>query len=110
MLEKTTRVNLLYDFYCNLLTQKQRAIIELYFHQDLSLGEIAGEMDISRQAVHDLVKRTVNSLERYEEKLQLWQKYQVQEELCKDILRCLEEEKQLTGSRIRRFIGEIRQL
>ncbi|HZK23939.1 MAG TPA: YlxM family DNA-binding protein [Oscillospiraceae bacterium] len=79
MLEDTTRVNLLYDFYGNLLTKKQRAYLELYYQDDLSLAEIADNEGISRQGVHDLVKRAVRSLENAEKRLGLLVRFTAQE-------------------------------
>lgn len=76
MLEKTTRMNYLYDFYNSLLTPKQQSYMSLYYLDDYSLGEIADEYDISRQAVYDNIKRTEAMLEEYEEKLGLLQKFQ----------------------------------
>lgn len=75
MLEKTTRVNFLYDFYQSLLTDKQRAYMRAYYLEDYSLGEIASVHDVSRQAVYDNVKRTEAMLEEYEQKLQLFEKF-----------------------------------
>ncbi len=69
MLEKTVEISVLYDFYNQLLTGKQRDIVDLYYNQDLSLGEIAEEFDVSRQAVYDVLKRTERLLYQYEEKL-----------------------------------------
>ncbi|MDI3257193.1 MAG: YlxM family DNA-binding protein [Kyrpidia sp.] len=66
MLDKTTRVNLLYDHYGGLLTEKQRRFVELHYFEDLSLGEIADLFGVSRQAVHDHLKRAVDQLEQYE--------------------------------------------
>jgi uncharacterized protein len=80
MLEKTTRINYLYDFYQSLLTPKQQSYMSLYYLDDYSLGEIAEEYDVSRQAVYDNIKRTETMLEEYEEKLLLFQKFQ---ERCK---------------------------
>ncbi|MGP7817531.1 putative DNA-binding protein [Niallia sp. 01092] len=76
MLEKTTRMNYLFDFYQSLLTPKQRSYMSLYYLDDYSLGEIADEYDVSRQAVYDNIKRTEAMLEEYEQKLLLLQKFQ----------------------------------
>lgn len=81
MLEKTTRMNYLYDFYQSLLTPKQRSYMSLYYLDDFSLGEIAEEYDVSRQAVYDNIKRTEAMLEEYEEKLLLFQKFQERSKL-----------------------------
>jgi len=69
--DKLARMALLYDFYSSLLTPKQRESLDLYYQQDFSLGEIAEESGISRQAVHDLLKRTEKILLEYEKKLGL---------------------------------------
>ena len=75
MLEKTMRINYLFDFYQSLLTEKQKSYMSLYYLDDYSLGEIADEYDISRQAVYDNIKRTEAMLEEYEMKLLLFQKF-----------------------------------
>lgn len=75
-LEKTTRMNFLFDFYQALLTEKQRSYMEYYYLDDLSLGEIAEEYEISRQAVYDNIRRTGAMLEEYERKLMLFEKFQ----------------------------------
>lgn len=71
ILEKFERMALLSDFYGNLLTERQQEVIRFYYEQDLSLGEIAEHLKISRQAVHDILKRAERALEHYEEKLRL---------------------------------------
>lgn len=68
---KTIRMNQLFAFYQSLLTQKQQQMLELYYEEDYSLAEIATYYQISRQAVHDNLKRAENLLEDYETKLQL---------------------------------------
>ncbi len=57
-LDKTNRMNYLIDFYQELLTPKQRNYMSLYYLDDFSLGEIADEFEVSRQAVYDNIKRT----------------------------------------------------
>ncbi len=76
VLEKTMRMNYLYDFYQMLLTDKQRSYMSLYYLDDYSLGEIADEYEVSRQAVYDNIKRTEAMLEEYEAKLMLLNKFQ----------------------------------
>src|SRR5690625_4042863 len=75
MLEKTTKINMLYDFYSQLLTEKQQQYMELYYREDYSLGEIANLTNVSRQAVYDNIKRTEQLLESYEDKLHLYEKF-----------------------------------
>lgn len=85
MLEKTTRINFLYDFYQTLLTDKQRIYMQLYYLDDLSLGEIAEEYGVSRQAVYDNVRRTEAMLEDYEAKLKLFSKFQKRVEIVEQL-------------------------
>ncbi|OCA83862.1 putative DNA-binding protein [Pseudobacillus wudalianchiensis] len=85
MLEKTTRMNFLYDFYHSLLTDKQRSYMSLYYLDDFSLGEIAEEYEVSRQAVYDNIKRTEAMLEEYESKLLLFKKFQESSRLLKQL-------------------------
>ena len=65
----------LYDFYGELLTERQRNVYEDFVLNDLSLSEIAAEAGISRQGVHDLVKRCDKALESYEETLHLLERF-----------------------------------
>lgn len=74
-MEKIVEQGLLYDFYGELLTDHQKKIYEDAVFADLSLGEIASEYGISRQGVHDLIKRCNTALQEYEEKLHLIQKF-----------------------------------
>lgn len=85
MLEKTTRVNFLFDFYQSLLTDKQRLYMQLYYLDDLSLGEIAEQYNVSRQAVYDNVRRTETMLEDYENKLKLFEKHEKRLEIVEEL-------------------------
>jgi predicted DNA-binding protein YlxM (UPF0122 family) len=81
MLEKTMRVNDLFDFYQPLLTSKQRRYMTLYYLDDYSLGEIAVHFEVSRQAVYDTLKRTEVLLETFEEQLTLYDKFEQRNQL-----------------------------
>lgn len=94
MLPKVARIALLFDFYGKLLTEKQQKIVELYYHHDLSLGEIAEEYGISRQAVHDIIRRSETALEQFEQTLGILDKYFVEQEQLKKALELLNESEQ----------------
>ncbi|OYD06453.1 YlxM family DNA-binding protein [Paludifilum halophilum] len=85
MLEKTTRINLLYDFYGPLLTERQRTMLELYYHEDWSLGEIADYFGISRQAVFEGIKRARKIMEGMEQELRLFAKHVRRREIVEQI-------------------------
>ena len=69
LLERRVYVNALYDLYGPLLTERQRKVYEMRCFSDLSLGEIADALKITRQAVHILVGRTVERLLTFEQEL-----------------------------------------
>ncbi|GAA2980070.1 putative DNA-binding protein [Lentilactobacillus parakefiri] len=74
-LEKNNYINSLFEFYEPLLTKKQANYIELYYADDYSLGEIAGEYNVSRQAVYDNIRRSEKILQQYEDKLNLYHSF-----------------------------------
>ena len=71
-MDKLAYITILYDLYGSLLTEKQQQIWQMFYNDDLSLAEIAAEMNISRQAVHDSNRRAEEMLKEYEEKLGLY--------------------------------------
>jgi predicted DNA-binding protein YlxM (UPF0122 family) len=75
LLEKTVEVGILFDYYGKLLTEKQQKTIRLYYHHDLSMGEIATKVDISRQGVYDHLNRGEKLLRDYEKEMNLIKKY-----------------------------------
>lgn len=84
-MESIVKQNLLYDFYGELLTEHQRTVYEDVIFNDMSLAEIAEEQGISRQGVHDLIKRCDKILSGYEEKLHLISKFQKTKEMVAEI-------------------------
>ena len=71
MFEKDWNISYLLDFYGDILSEKKRSVMELYYNEDLSLSEIAEQFGISRQGVRDIVKKTEEELFFWEEKLGL---------------------------------------
>ena len=90
IMEKIVRQGLLYDFYGELLTEHQRQVYEAVVYENLSLAEIAAEQGISRQGVHDIVKRCDKMLLEYEEKLQLVAKFMKIQKQVQEIVRISE--------------------
>ncbi|MEB7426204.1 putative DNA-binding protein [Enterococcus faecalis] len=90
-MEKTNRMNALFEFYSTLLTEKQMNYMELYYADDFSLGEIAEEYEVSRQAVYDNIKRTEKILEEYEKKLHLYSNYVVRKEYLEQLQQYVQE-------------------
>ncbi len=106
-MEKIVEQGLLYDFYGELLTAHQRKIYEDVVLNDLSPSEIAKEQGISRQGVHDLIKRCDKILEEYEAKLQLVAKFMKIREMAARIERLAD---QCARTKDMTLIGQIRKL
>ncbi len=68
---------LLYDFYGELLTEHQRNVYEAAVYEDMSLTEIADEHGISKQGVHDLIKRCTRTMQSYEDRLHMIRRFEV---------------------------------
>ena len=77
--------SLLFDFYGELLTEKQREIMKLYKQEDLSLGEIGDLLKISRQGVSDAIHRSLSSMQQVENKLHMIERYVRLSHLAEDL-------------------------
>ena len=80
MFEKNLNMGYLLDFYGDILPERKRSVMDMYYNEDLSLAEIASEIGISRQGVRDIIKKSEEELTFYEEKLGLAQKLKRTEE------------------------------
>ena len=100
-MEKIVEQGLLYDFYGDLLTEHQRAVYEDAVYNDMSLSELADAYEVSRQGIHDLLKRCDKILLGYEDKLHLVEKFTK----IKGLLYDMKETEQL--SEIHRIADEI---
>ena len=75
MFEKDLNIGYLLDFYGELLSDRKRSVMDMYFNEDLSLAEIATEIGISRQGARDIIKKSKEELLFYEEKLGLAERF-----------------------------------
>lgn len=85
MVEKLVEIGILFDFYGKLLTDRQYSVVELYYIYDFSLAEIGEELNISRQAVYDTLKRSEQKLYEYEDILGLIEKFNSNREEIKAV-------------------------
>ena len=95
-IESIAENSLLYDFYGQLLSKRQQEVMALYHEENLSLSEIAEEFGISRQAVHDTLKKAEQALNEYEAKLGLMARLMKSKDAVADI-----------DARIDRLISEL---
>lgn len=84
-IEERVELSLLYDFYGALLKENQRRMFEASILDDYNLAEIAEDENITRQGVHDVIKRACKQLREYEQKLGLVEKFEKQKELVKKL-------------------------
>ena len=75
MFEKNLEINYLLDFYGEVLSDRKRGVLEMYYNDDYSLSEIADDIGISRQGVRDIIKKSEEELLYLEEKLGLYKKF-----------------------------------
>lgn len=106
-IEKIVEQSLLYDFYGEMLNDHQRRVYEAAVFEDYSLSEIAAEAGISRQGVHDMLKRCNKALEDYEEKLHLVEKFQKAKNRVEEIHRLAREFETSKDGNIVKKIEEI---
>ncbi len=112
---KDLNISVLYDFYGDMLTDKQQEVIELYYNEDLSLAEIADHTSITRQGVRDSIKRAENQLYLFEEQLGLADRFQQVEQAVIKVLKhtkAIEEinNKSILSGEISRHTEEITEL
>ncbi|MBM7581232.1 putative DNA-binding protein YlxM (UPF0122 family) [Caldicoprobacter guelmensis] len=108
-MEKLAKVALLLDIYGGLLTPRQRDVLDLYYNYDLSLGEIAEMHNISRQGVHDLIKRGEQALYALDKKLNYYRRWTAFEDKMCQAIRELEYICQLPDESFAESPGEIKQ-
>ncbi|MFC4103643.1 YlxM family DNA-binding protein [Paenibacillus xanthanilyticus] len=99
---------MLFDFYEPLLTEKQQTFLKYYFHDDYSLGEIAAEFEVSRQAVYEHIKRAETVLEGYESKLKLLAKHDARQQWLGKLEACAAEADGMLNKRLTAITAGLR--
>ena len=89
MFEKNLEIGYLLDFYGDVLSERKRTVLDYYYNDDLSLGEIAEEIGISRQGVRDLIKKAGEELCFYEEKLKMAERFGKIQEQASELITLL---------------------
>lgn len=84
-MEKNVQISMLCQMYGNLLTEKQKELIDDYYNNDLSLSEIAENNNITRQAVRDIIKKGEKKLFEYENQISFLEKLLKQEKVVNEI-------------------------
>jgi len=85
LMEKKINEQFLYDFYGELLTKKQKRVLDYYYFDDYNPSEIATLMNMTRQGVYDLIKRSRVIMNDFEEKLKLVQRFKNFSHLLEDL-------------------------
>ena len=110
MFEKNREINYLLDFYGEVLNDRRRTVLEMYYNDDYSLAEIAADIGISRQGVRDLIKKAEEELLYLEEKLGLFKKFRSIQKKADELLDSLDacNVSQEVCEKIREFAESVR--
>ena len=90
MFEKDLKIGYLLDFYGELLSDRKRSVMDMYYNEDFSLAEVAEQIGISRQGVRDIIKKSEEELIYLEEKLGLLKKFRSLQKKADELLRVVE--------------------
>lgn len=101
---KDLKIALLLDFYAEMLTEKQRQVVDYYYNEDLSLSEIADHCCITRQGVRDSIKRAEQQLLFYEETLHIAEKFKFVQEKIQKISVCMDHIHEINAKSIKSLI------
>lgn len=102
-IEDTIRINALYDYYKELLTDKQKDYFEAFYFENMSLSEIAENYNVSRNAVYSQLNLTVDAINKYELKLHLYENDLKREEIFKKI-------KELNNQKVNDLVNELEEI
>lgn len=106
-MKKIVEQGLLYDFYGELLTEHQRKVYEAAVYDDLSLTEIADEHGISKQGVHDLIKRCTKTMQGYEDRLHMIRRFEAIKENAELLQKLSKESADISNLELRDKVNTI---
>ena len=110
MFQKSLEIGYLLDFYGELLNERRRTVLDMYYNEDMSLSEIAESLGITRQGARDLIKKAGDELLHFEEKLGVARKF-------RDLCECADSAEELirqnigdNSEKLLKILSEIRQI
>lgn len=109
-MDNRVEINILLDFYGSLLSEKQKACMEAYYYDDLSLVEIADIDSVTKQAVSDLISRSTKKLYEIEEKLKLYKKSKFIQDKLSSIVSNIEGCKELDEKSLEQLRTELKEI
>ncbi|MBQ7133911.1 MAG: DNA-binding protein [Ruminococcus sp.] len=107
-MEKNLEISLLFDFYGEMLTKTQQEAISLYYNDDLSLGEVAEILSMSRQGVRDALNRAKKSLYTFEDNLKLCERFSKTKEGLLKIIQSSSQLSTIDNEMVRKLSKEIK--
>lgn len=105
---KDLKINLLLDYYGDTLTSRQKEVMDLYYNEDMSLFEISEHVGVTRQGVHDLIKRSESSLLELDEKLGFIERFEQIRRASLDIEDAIEKAEALNSKNL--YSSELKEI
>ena len=110
MFQKSLEIGYLLDFYGELLNERRRTVLDMYYNKDMSLSEIAESLDITRQGARDLIKKAGDELLRFEEKLGMAKKFRKLCECADSAEKIISINKNESSAMLLSILSDIRQI
>ncbi len=110
MFQKSLEIGYLLDFYGELLNDRRRTVLDMYYNEDMSLSEIADALGITRQGARDLIKKAGDELLLFEEKLQMAKKFRSLCECTDTAEKIIRDNRENKDSSLLSLLSAIRQI
>ncbi len=110
MFQKSLEIGYLLDFYGELLNERRRTVLDMYYNEDMSLSEIAEALSITRQGARDLIKKAGDELLHFEEKLGVARKFRDLCECADSAEKIIRKSSDENSDRLLHILSAIRQI